>query len=64
MPKIRVPKSVADRFKITATGKVVRRKLGIRHLKMAKRKTTLRRSKVPQIVTGPLAIKIRRMLGV
>ena len=64
MPKIRVPKSVAERFKVTGTGKIMRRKLGIRHLKMAKRKTTLRRSKVPQVVSGPLAVKIRRMLGV
>jgi ribosomal protein L35 len=64
MPKIKIPKSVADRIKITGSGKVMRRKVGVRHLRMAKRKTTLRRSKVPQEVVGPLAIKLKRLLGV
>jgi len=64
MPKIKVPKSVSDRLKVTGTGKIMRRKAGIRHLKMAKRKTTLRRSKNPMQVIGPFEKKIKRLLGV
>lgn len=46
MPKMKTNKSVAGRFKITATGKIVRSRPGKRHLltkKSAKRKRQLKK---------------------
>lgn len=63
MPKMKVPKSVANRFKVTKTGKILRRKIGTRHLKMAKSKTNIRRGKVPVRVTGALEKKVKKLLG-
>jgi large subunit ribosomal protein L35 len=47
MPKMKTRKSVAKRFKITATGKIRRTRAGRRHLlsgKSRKRKRNLRRA--------------------
>lgn len=64
MPKMKISKSVKDRLKVTAGGKIIRRKVGHRHKLSAKRSTTTRRGKEPIIVTGRIAKKIRKMLGV
>ena len=64
MPKIKIPKSIADRFKVTGTGKIMRRKSGARHLKSSKSAANIRRSKVPQQVTGPFEKKIKKLLGI
>ncbi len=56
--------SAALRFKITKTGKVMRRAQNMRHLRRKKSKSTIRRYKVPKEVKGKFAIKIKRMLGV
>ena len=62
MPKLKTRNSVAKRFRITKTGKVMRGKSGGRHLKMAKSKSNLRRKKEPQQVYKTFAIKIKKLL--
>ena len=63
MPKIKTRRSVATRFRVTKTGKVLRRVQTMRHLRRRKSKKQLRRYKVPLEVKGKLARKIKRMLG-
>ncbi len=63
MPKMKMSKSVRDRIKITKNGKVIRRKVGQRHLKGNKRATNVRRGKEPILVHGPIEKKLKKMLG-
>jgi len=63
MPKQKVRKIVAKRFKITATGKVMRRRQNSRHLRVNKSKKAIRRYRVPIEVKGKFAKKIKQMLG-
>ena len=56
--------SAALRFKVTKTGKVMRRAQNMRHLRRKKSKSRIRRYKVPKQVTGKFARKIKRMLGI
>lgn len=63
MRKTKVRKIVAKRFKVTATGKIMRRRQNSRHLRVNKSKKAIRRYRVPMEVTGKFARKIRRMLG-
>jgi large subunit ribosomal protein L35 len=62
--KLKTRKIVVKRFKITATGKVMRRSQNMRHLRRRKSKRQIRAYKVPKEVTGKLAIKIKRMLAI
>ena len=57
-------KGVAARFKITGTGKVLRRAQNMRHLKRKKSKSSLRAGKIPRLVTGRYAKKVKQMLGI
>jgi large subunit ribosomal protein L35 len=62
--KIKTKKIITKRFKITKTGKVLRRKAFARHLnakKSAKRKTNLRRVTQANKVQSR---KIRKALGI
>jgi large subunit ribosomal protein L35 len=61
--KKKTRKIVAKRFKITASGKVLRRVQNMRHLRRRKSKRQIRSYRVPQEVTGVLAKKIKRMLN-
>lgn len=61
--KQKTRKGVAARFKITATGKVLRRTQNRRHLKRRKSKAAIRAGRVPQLVTGKFAKKIKQMMG-
>jgi large subunit ribosomal protein L35 len=61
--RAKVRKIVAKRFKITATGKVMRRRQNSRHLRTNKNKKAIRKYRVPVEVTGVLALKIKRMLA-
>lgn len=61
--KFKIRKSVAKRFRITTTGKVIRRGAQNRHLKANRSKRNIRRSKVPKVVSGKFAKKIKKMLG-
>lgn len=63
MPKQKTRKSIAKRFKVTKTGKVLRRGSHGRHLKASKSKKRLRRQKVLKQVKGKYAIKIKKVLG-
>jgi len=63
MPKLKTKKSITRRFKITKTGKVLRRRGFVRHLnvkKSAKRKRRLRRLTITKEV---YAKKIKKALG-
>ena len=62
MPKQKTRKSVAKRFKVTKTGKVLRRGSAIRHLRTKKSKRRIRRQKVAQEVTGRWAKKLKKVL--
>ena len=55
---------VAKRFKITATGKVMRRSQNMRHRRRIKSKKASRAYRKPVTVTGKWARKIKRMLGI
>ena len=61
--KHKTRKTVAKRFKITATGKVLRRHQNMRHLRRKKSKRTQRAYAIPVEVKGKWAKKIKQMLG-
>lgn len=61
--KLKIRKSVAKRFKVTKTGKVLFRGSHVRHLRRKKSKSNLRRQKVPQKLKGKMLKKIKRALG-
>lgn len=63
MPKQKTRKSVLKRFKVTKTGKVIRRGACGRHLNAKKSKKRQRRQKVAKQLTGRMAIKIKKVLG-
>lgn len=63
MPKLKVKKAAAKRFKVTKTGKVMHGKQFGGHLKIGKSKRRLRRLKEPAELTGEFAKKIKRMLA-
>ena len=62
MPKQKTRKSISKRFKVTKTGKVLRRGSAIRHLRVKKSKSRIRRQKVTQYVTGKRAKKLKKIL--
>lgn len=61
--KQKTKKSAAKRFKVTATGKILHRHQGIRHLRSKKNKRWLRRVKKMNEVKGKYKKKIKKMLG-
>ncbi len=61
--KTKTRKIVTKRFKVTATGKILRRTPEMRHLRKNKSKRQIRRYRHYIEVTGVMAKKIRRMLG-
>ncbi len=62
--KQKTRKGVAKRFKITATGKVLRRSQNMRHRRRIKSKKAIRAYRKPVEVKGKWAKKIKQMLGV
>lgn len=62
--KLKVRNSAKRRFKITSTGKVLRRKQNMRHLRANKSKKAKRNYRRLTQVKGRLAKKIKRMVGV
>lgn len=60
--KQKTRKIVMKRFKITGTGKVLRRSPYMRHLRRKKSKKLIRRYRQYQEVTGKIATKIKQML--
>lgn len=63
MPKIKIKKSVAKRFKVTKTGKVLFSHQYKGHLKLNKSGSRKRRQKEPGILKGAFANKIKKMLA-
>lgn len=61
--KQKTRKGAAKRFKITATGKVLRRHQNARHLRRKKSKKAMRNYDVPVQVTGKMKRKVKRMIG-
>lgn len=61
--KQKTRKGVAKRFKITGSGKVLRRSQNMRHLRRKKSKKAIRSYRIPTEVKGKWAKKIKRMLG-
>jgi len=62
MPKQKSKKSILKRFKLTGTGKVMRRCAGARHLKANKAKSLSRKQKIPVQVPEGFAKKLRKIL--
>lgn len=61
--KQKTRKSAAARFKITGTGKVMRRRQNSRHLRRKKSRKTIRKYRLLATVTGKYAKKIKQMMG-
>jgi large subunit ribosomal protein L35 len=61
--KQKTRKGVAARFKITGSGKVLRRSQNMRHLKRRKAKSAIRAARIPRLVEGKFARKIKQMMG-
>ena len=62
MPKLKTKDAVQKRFRLTKTGKLVRRSQNNRHLSSAKTKNRKRRMDEPQIVYKAFAKKLKRLL--
>ena len=60
--KLKTHRGAAKRFKITATGKIIRSHSGKRHLMGAKASNRMRRLKKLTMVDASDAPKVRRML--
>jgi large subunit ribosomal protein L35 len=63
MPKMKTNKAIAKRVKITARGKVLRRKAGSSHLRSVKSPSRLRRFRKQVEVTGSFAKTAKRQRG-
>lgn len=61
--KLKIRKSIARRFKITRTGKVLRRSSFSRHLRRKKKKQAIRRLKVAKTLEGKVAVKVKKALA-
>ena len=62
--KQKTRKIVIKRFKITGTGKVMRRTQNMRHIRRTKSAKQIRRYRIYHEVVGTMAKKIKRMLGI
>ncbi len=61
--KQKTRKSAAARFKVTGTGKLMRRKQNSRHLRRKKSRKAIRQYRLLAEVTGKRAKKIKQMMG-
>jgi large subunit ribosomal protein L35 len=64
MPKMKTDKGAAKRFKITGTGKIMRRKAFRSHILEKKSSVRTRRLGREAQVTGGDAKQVRKMLGI
>lgn len=64
MPKMKRNKSAAKRFKVTGTGKLLRRRANKSHILTKKRPTRKRRLAQPDLVAKGDRGRIKRLLGV
>ena len=63
MPKIKTHKGAQDRFKITGTGQLRRRKVGLSHLRLHKTKRTRRLYHGTLPVSPGYAKRMKRLLS-
>lgn len=63
MPKLKTNKSVAKRFKISATGKIRYKRAGKSHLLTGKSRARKRHMKRTATVTAVAAATIRKLFG-
>jgi ribosomal protein L35 len=61
--KLKIRKSVSNRFEVTKSGKVLRMSSFNRHLRRKKSKKQLRRLKGKQNVSPAFATKVKKLLG-
>jgi len=61
--KLKIRKSVRNRFEVTKNGVVLRMSSFNRHLRRKKSKKQLRRLKGKQPVIGKFAVKVKKLLG-
>ena len=64
MPKMKTDKGAAKRFKITGTGKIMRRKAFRSHILEKKSSVRTRRLAKEAQVTGGDAKQVKKMLGI
>ncbi len=64
MPKLKTHKGTAKRVKLTATGKITRRRASGNHLLSKKSKSRKRAIKSTGEITGAMARNVKRALGV
>lgn len=62
MPKLKTNKGAAKRFKITGTGKVKRRKAGMRHILTSKTKSVKRALRKATTISKTHEDSIKKML--
>jgi ribosomal protein L35 len=63
MPKNKTHSGTAKRIRVTATGKLMRQRAGLRHNFEHKPSTRTRRLAGVEVVDGPDAKRLRRLLG-
>jgi large subunit ribosomal protein L35 len=63
MPKMKTHKATAKRFKVTGTGKLLRRKQRSTHLRRKKPKSVRRKFSQDHPVSQSDAKRVRRLLG-
>lgn len=63
MPKQKTKKSAMKRFKLTKTGKLLRRRQNSKHLKTKKSKSQIRRAKGTAQLFGKFKSKIKRLIS-
>jgi large subunit ribosomal protein L35 len=63
MPKMKTHRGAKKRFKVTGSGKIVRRRAGMNHILEKKPSKRTRRLNRPTTLTGPDEVAARRLLG-
>lgn len=64
MPKMKTHRGAAKRFKLTGTGKLVRRKAFKNHILEKKSSVRTRRLGREEVLTGGDEANVRKMLGI
>ncbi len=63
MPKMKTRRAAAKRFRVTGTGKIMRRKAYKSHLLAKKARKRKRKLRQPTLVAGSDRKQVKRMLG-
>ena len=63
MPKQKTNRAARKRFKLSGTGKAIRRSSGLRHGMISKNRNNKRRKGTNVVVAQPDQARVQRMLG-